>query len=60
LESDNHLTFLFIFLLFVIACLVGESNNQALQQRKSKKKHQQRVECNKDNHAEKSVDYSAN
>ncbi|MGM0601079.1 MAG: hypothetical protein ACQETH_14820 [Candidatus Rifleibacteriota bacterium] len=55
MESDNHLTFIFVFVLFVVACVVGESNHRALQQRKEKKQHQQRVENSKNNSTEKDV-----
>ncbi len=38
MDSDKHLTFVFIFMLMVIAVIIGEANNQALNQRDRMKK----------------------
>lgn len=33
METDKHLTFVFIFVLTVFALIIGEVNNQALNER---------------------------
>jgi Na+-transporting methylmalonyl-CoA/oxaloacetate decarboxylase gamma subunit len=33
LESDNHFNFLFIFVLMVVALIIGEVNNRAITER---------------------------
>jgi len=47
LDSDKHLTFVFIFMLMVIAVIIGETNNQALNQRDRMKKEPRLTQAHK-------------
>ena len=60
MESDNHLTFIFIFVLFVVACVIGVSNNRMLRERKSKNKQEQQVEGKRNNPTKEALDYLTN
>lgn len=44
MESDNHLKFIFIFMLMAMACIIGEINNRALTEKAQKR----RTQTNKD------------
>ncbi|MEW6708496.1 MAG: hypothetical protein AB1403_01630 [Candidatus Riflebacteria bacterium] len=33
MDNDKHLTFVFIFMMLVIACFIGEANGKALNDR---------------------------